>query len=448
MLQPLLAALLLASAAVPAPAQDAPPAPLDPARQWPAWRGPLGTGVAPHGDPPITWSEDAHVRWKAPLPGKGHSTPVVWGERVLVTTAVPFGDTVPEVPDPAPGAHDNAPITQPQRFEVLCLDRKTGTQLWRRALHEELPHERAHNTGSFASSSPVTDGEYVFAFFGSRGLYCLDMEGWVLWEKQLGHMHTKHGHGEGAGPALFGDTLIVNWDHEGQSFLAAFERATGEERWRKERDEVTSWSTPIVVVHDGAPQIVVSGTQRVRGYALEDGALLWECGGLSHNVVASPVSAGGMVFAGSSYEKQSLVAIRLDGAKGDLSSTENLAWMRRRATPYVPSPLLYDGWLYFLHHYQGFLARVEAETGAEPEKARRLTGLDDVYASPAAAAGRIYLPDRSGVTAVLSHQARPEILALNELADSFSASPVIVGKELFLRGEHYLYCIADDGDDE
>ena len=411
-------------------------------RYWPRWRGPLDTGVAPHADPPVEWSEDHNVRWKIALPGVGHSTPVLWGERLFLTAAVPTGEPLEPAPEAAPGAHDNAPVTRRRAFVALAVRRDDGEILWQRTLREGLPHERAHNTAGFASGSPATDGELVFAFFGSRGLFCVDVDGEPVWSTDLGEMSVKHAHGEGSSPALHGDTLVVNWDHEGESFAVAFDKRSGLERWRVARDEPTSWASPIVVEVDGAPQVVISGTNRVRGYDLATGEVVWECGGLSHNVVASPVFAGGVVYAGSSYEKQAMLAIRLAGAEGDVTGTESVLWYRRRSTPYVPSPLLYGDALYFLYHYQGFLARVDAASGEQAGKPLRLSGLDDVYASPLGAAGRIYVVDRGGVTAVIRHGAEPEILARNRLEDGFSASPIAVDGELYLRGERYLYCIA------
>jgi outer membrane protein assembly factor BamB len=416
--------------------------PEDAARFWPQWRGPLGTGAAPHADPPVRWSESENVRWKAALPGKGHSTPAVWGGRVFVTTAVPHGPAVDPDRDEPPGAHDNAPVTRARRFVVLALDRDDGRLLWRRTVREALPL-RAHYTASFASPSPVTDGEHLFAHFGSHGLYAFGLDGELKWEVGLGEMRPKHGHGEGSSPVLHGDTLVVNWDHERRSFLVALDKRTGAVRWRAERDEVTSWATPIVVEHAGRPQVIVSGTRRLRAYDLGTGEVVWECGGLSANIVASPVAADGMVFAGSSYEKQALLAIRLDGAAGDVTGTGRVAWTRHRGTPYVPSPLLYGGALYFLRHYQGILTRVDARTGADAPGALRLGGIGNVYASPVAAAGRVYVTDLDGDTMVLSADARPEVLALNRLDDRFSASAAVAGRELYLRGEHHLYSLAE-----
>ncbi len=414
---------------------------------WPQWRGPLATGEAPASDPPLEWSEQKNVRWKVPLPGRGHSTPVVFGNRVFLTSAVPIGDSFPPRRSGVDGAHDNVAITTQHEFRVLAFDRTNGAKVWERTLHHTIPHEGGHETASLASASPVTDGEIVAAFFGSHGLYVLSVDGALLWKKDLGRMKTKHGHGEGASPVLHADTLVVNWDHEGPSFVAAFDRMSGEERWRVARDEVTSWSTPIVVQYKGKQQLVVSGSKRLRGYELETGKVLWECGGLSRNVVASPVAShgaeAGMVFAGSSYEKQVMIAIQLEGAQGDLTTSDNLAWIRRRRTPYVPSPLLYRGALYFLNHYQNELSRVIAKTGEEPEGPFKLRGVTNVYASPVAAAGRIYLTDLDGATLVFSATAVPEMLARNILDDEFSASAAIAGDEIFLRGRTSLYCIAE-----
>ncbi len=399
--------------------------------------------MGPSADPPVHWSETENVRWKIELPGKGHSTPIVWGDRVFVTTAVPSGEPLRPVSGDRPGAHDNAPATRRQQFVVLALSRTEGRVLWQRVVREEVPGEAGHLTASYASASPVTDGERLFAFFGSHGLYALDLDGNPLWQKDLGDMQTLHGHGEGSSPALYGDTLAVNWDHEGQSFVVAFDKRTGRERWKVERDEVTSWATPIVVEHEGRPQLIVSGTRRIRAYDLASGEVLWECGGLSANIVASPVAGDDMVFAGSSYEKQALVAIRLDGARGDVTGTDRVVWTRSRGTPYVPSPLLYGGALYFLRHFQGILSRVDAGTGRDRPGTMQLPGIYNVYASPVGAGGRVYVTDRDGATLVLSHGDSPEILALNHLDDRFRASAAVVDREILLRGERHLYRLGE-----
>lgn len=412
---------------------------------WGQWRGPLATGEAPQGNPPLTWDEadGTNIRWKTEIPGRGLSTPVVWGDRVFLTTAIPFGEALPPKPSTAPGNHDNLSVTHRHKFVALAMERASGKILWQQTLREGLPQEQGHHTASLASNSPVTDGEHVFAFFGSFGLYCLDVKGKLIWKADFGAMQSLHGHGEGSSPALHGETLIINWDHEGKSFAVALNKRTGKERWRVERNEVTSWSSPIITLHDGKPQVIISGTSRIRGYDLDHGKVLWECGGLSSNIVASPVAGDGMVFAGSSYDKRALMGILLDGAKGDITGSKQIAWNRFRGTPYVPSPLLYDGSLYFLTHYQGILSRVDARTGEDTPGSFRLTGISNVYASPVAAAGRIYVTDLDGTTIVLSRGEIPRNLALNHLAEPVSASPAIAGKQMFLRGEKHLYCLEE-----
>jgi outer membrane protein assembly factor BamB len=411
---------------------------------WPQWRGPLGTGVAPNAQPPVEWSESKNIRWKTALPGKGHSTPIVWGERIFLTTAIPYGELV-KPRFVRPGAHDNLTMTQNHEFAVLAVSRKTGKILWQQTVHKATPHEAGHITASLASASPVTDGEHIFAFFGSYGLYCLDTSGKLLWKKDLGEMHTKHGHGEGSSPALHGETLIVNWDHEDRSFLLALDKRTGKQLWRVARAEDTSWATPIVVEHKGIAQVIVPGTNRLRGYDLATGAVIWECGGLSSNIVASPVAANGFVYAGSSYDTRAMLAIRLDGAKGDITGTKQVVWTRNRGTPYVPSPLLYGNSIYNMQHYQGVVVRLDAKTGEEQGGPFRLAAIADVYASPVGAANRVYITSREGATQVMSHsEQNPKMLAVNRLDDRFSASAALAGRELFLRGERCLYCIAQE----
>jgi len=412
-------------------------------RYWGQWRGPLDTGVATRASPPTEWSEDNNIRWKVPVPGPGHSSPIVWQDRIYLTAAIPHGEPIDPPAGLRPGAHNNILKVRKTRFVVTALDRETGKTIWEKTVRNSLPHESRHDTGSYASASPITDGERIYAFFGSNGLFALDLKGNVLWEKDLGDMHTKHGHGEGASPALYGDTLVVNWDHEGPSFIVAFDTRTGDQRWRRDRDEPTSWSSPHILPHTDPAQVVVSAANRIRSYNLANGNLLWECGGLSHNVVASPVSHDGLVICGSSYEKQAILGIRLNGAAGDLTGSGNVAWIKRRDTPYVPSLLLYDGLVYYHRHYQGVLTCRKATTGEPLYERARLTGIRNVYASPVAAAGRIYITSLDGQTLVFTAGKEPEALALNTLDDSFSASAALVNGTIVLRGNKSIYCIAE-----
>lgn len=416
----------------------------DLAGSWAQWRGPLQTGVAPHADPPTHWSETRNVRWKIPIPGKAHASPIAHGDMVYLTTAIPVGEAQKPVYDRAPGTHDNVPVTHRHQFAALAVRRADGRIAWQRVLHEAFPHEGGHETGSLASNSPVTDGERVYVHFGSHGLYALDLEGKTVWEKILGRMDTLHAHGEGSSPVVHGDSLFVCWDHEGESFLVAFDKRTGAERWRTPRDEKTSWSTPIVFEHAGRTQLVVSATQRVRGYDPATGKQLWECGGLTDNVVSSPVYGHGMVFAGNSYYRQAMFGLRLDGAEGDVTRSDRVAWRLSRMTPYVSSPLLYGDTLYFLRHLQNILSRLDPVTGQTRGEALRLEGIGDlIFSSPVGAAGRIYVTGRDGVTVVLRHDRENAVLSVNRLDDAFSATPALIDRELYLRGERFLYCLAE-----
>jgi outer membrane protein assembly factor BamB len=255
-----------------------------------------------------------------------------------------------------------SPATSTQDFVVLAVGRSDGKVRWSHTVREEFPHEGTHQDGSFAAGSLLTDGVRVYAFFGSRGLYALDLEGHVLWEKDLGQMRTRNSFGEGASPALYGDALIVNWDHEGDDFVVALDAKTGKERWRTARDEPTTWATPHVIVHQGKAQVVVAGMNNVRSYDLASGTQLWEAPGLTANVIPSPVSADGVVYAMSGFRGNMLRAVRVADARGALTGPPGLLWSYDRDTPYVPSPVLYRGGLYFLKSNSGVLTCLDPAT--------------------------------------------------------------------------------------
>jgi len=421
-------------------------------KYWPQWRGPEGTGMAPHGDPPVEWSEEKNVRWKLAIPGEGHASPIVWGEVVYVLTAVKTEKTVEAgsgeaEQEPASGRRRRSRARKPTNlyeYVVMAVDRKSGKVLWQKTACEELPHEGKHADGSWASPSPVTDGERLYAYFGSRGLFCYDMEGELLWKKNFGDLTIAHSFGEGTSPALHGDMLVINWDHEGESFICALNKKTGKEYWRKERDEPTSWGTPLIVDVDGDPQIVVNGTNRVRGYDLTTGFPIWECGGMTRNTVPTPIEGDGRVFVMSGFRGAALVAIDLAGASKDVTGTETVAWTHDKRTPYVPSPLLDEGRLYFLATNTGVLSCFDADSGEALYTGQKLDGIRGVYSSPVGAQNRVYFSGRNGVFVVIKNSSSYEVLARNSLDDSFSASPAIVGDELYLRGFKSLYCIACD----
>lgn len=356
--------------------------------------------------------------------------------------AAPVGDAQTPVHDNAPGVHDSVPVTHRHQYQVLSYERTNGSLRWKRVVREAFPHEGGHSTGSPVSASPVTDGESIYAHFGSRGVYALDLQGRILWGKDLGRMSTHHSHGEGSSPVLLGNSLFVNWDHEGESSLMALDKKTGTQLWKTLRDEKTSWSTPLVVERNGAKQLVVSATRRIRSYDPATGKLLWECSGLTDNVVSSPIQYGALVVSGNSYYQQAMLAIRWEEAAGDVSNSDKVAWRMNRMTPYVSSPVLVQDSLYFLRHNQNVLIRLDPASGKLRGEPIRLEGIRDfIFASPVSAAGRIYVTGRDGTTVVLSGDQSNRVLAINRLADSFSATAAIAGREFYLRGEKNLYAL-------
>jgi outer membrane protein assembly factor BamB len=423
-------------------AQAADPGP-DVLNNWHQWRGPLADGTAPRGDPPVTWSEDSNVKWKAALTGRGSATPVVWGNRVFVVTAVKTdrvagpGD-IPK-PDPRFETRTNPPMNF-YKFNVLCFDRASGKLLWEKTAAEKVPHEGHHPSHSYAASSPTTDGRFLYVSFGSFGIFCYDFAGNLKWQRDLGRMHTRLGWGEAVTPVVHGNSLLLNYDQEADSALYCLDARTGETKWKKDRDEKTSWNTPLVVEHKGRAQVIVNATKRIRSYDLETGQELWACGGMTTNAIPSAVPANDRIYVMSGYKGAAAVGVSLD-ATGDVTDTDKVLWRYGKGTPYVPSPLLMDGRLYFTQGNDPLLTILNAATGKPTLEATRLPGVKSFYASPVGAAGRVYLVDRDGTTLVLKGGDKLEVLATNRLDDAIDASPVVVGKQLFLRGEKYLYCI-------
>ena len=436
----------------------------DAERYWGQWRGPDATGVSRHADPPLTWSETEHVAWKVEVPGRGSASPIVWGDEVFLLTAVPIGDPVPAV---APEVSRRQPPPERRgrregrggrrgrrgqqevrmhRFMVMAFDRETGAVAWERVAREALPHEGYQQpNGTYASGSAVTDGERLYAFFGSWGLYAYDLDGELQWEVDLGDRFMRNAFGEGTTPALHGDTLVVTWDHiGGQSFVAALDARTGEERWRANRDEIDTWATPLIVEHEGRAQVITPAMNQVYSYDLETGATVWRSRGTTMNAIPSPVHAGGIVYVTSGYRGNNLQAIRLADARGEVAGTRAIVWQLDRDTPYVPSPLLYDDALYLLKSNDGILSAFDPATGEPHYALQRLQGVPNVFASPVGAAGRVYITGRDGATLVIPQGARYEVLAVNRLDDGFDASPALVDDELYLRGSRYLYKIAED----
>lgn len=415
-------------------------------RFWPQWRGPLATGAAPLADPPVSWSETNNVKWKTPIPGEGDSTPIIWGDRVFILSAIPTGKK-PGAPassiTDSKGWVASEGADQAFQFVVICLDRNSGKILWQKTAREVVPHEGRQPNNTFASASPVTDGALLLAFFGSRGLHCYDFDGNLKWQKDFGKMKTVMGFGEGASPALSGDTVVVNWDADNGSFITALDKHTGRELWRTPRDEITGWSTPLILDFKGQKQVIVNAAKKVRSYDLATGRELWSCSGQTANAIPSPVSSGDIVYLMSGYSGNALQAIRL-GRAGDLTGTDAILWTHNKGTPYVPSPLLTDGLLYALQGDDPILSCFDAASGQLHFDRQRLDAIHGVYASPVSARDRVYVLGREGTCVVLKKGPKFEVLSVNKLEDPIQhtdASMALVDNQAFIRTPRHLYCL-------
>ena len=331
--------------------------------------------------------------------------------------------------------------TEEYRYVLMSLDRNTGKENWRRVAATQVPHEGHHRDHGYASGSPVTDGEHIIVSFGSRGLYCYDMKGKLQWKKDFGDMRMRNSFGEGTSPALHGDTVVLLWDHEGDSALYALDKKTGKLKWKTDRNEASGWCTPVVTIHDGVTQVIVNGTRAVRSYQLSDGKLLWQCSGQTSNAIPSVVVDENFAYAMSGFRGAHLAAIKLGGS-GDLTDSKSVSWTANRGTPYTPSPLLSNGRIWYLSGNNGVLSVRDTKSGKLLVEGERLDGVSGVYASPVSAGGRVYIAGRNGTVSVLKDSAKLEVLATNELDDKFDCSPAVVGNQMFLRGKEHLYCIA------
>jgi outer membrane protein assembly factor BamB len=395
-----------------------------PGNRWAHWRGPLGTGEAPSATPPVEFGSEKNVRWKVELPGSGSSSAVVWDDRVFATTGVPLADG------------------RTWSFRVFCFDRGSGKQLWERTAIDAVPHEGTHETNSFASASPCTDGEHVYAHFGSRGLFCYTLDGEFVWSRDFGDMVIRRGFGEGSSPTLIDDVVLVPWDHEGPSMLYALNKRTGETVWETPRDEPTCWATPLVATSGhGDQQVVMNGQTAARGYDLKTGKELWRCGGQTERPCASAVAEGGVAYVMSGFRGAFAGAFDLDG-RGDLAGGKGVLWSLSRDTPDVASPLLLDGRLYYYKEKTGLLTCVETANGSVVYATKRIPGIGRTYASPMAANGHIYLTDRSGAITVITAGAEPQVVATNDMGEGVDATPAADGKDLFIRGERHLFCVS------
>jgi outer membrane protein assembly factor BamB len=417
---------------------------------WPEFRGSGVPGVSGD-DPklPDSWSATENIAWKTDVPGYGWSSPVVWGDRVFVTSVIPVGD----IEAPRKGLYGNGnrlePPTAAHRWMVYCIDFRNGKMLWEKQVHEGVPRAPKHLKNTYASETPVTDGERVYAHFGYLGTYCFDMDGKLLWSKAWDPHPIRNGWGTAASPVLHEGRLYIVNDNDASSFLVALDRATGHEIWRVARDEGSNWAPPYIWKNQQRTEIITSGTGRVRSYDL-DGKLLWEIGGMSSITIPQPLASHGLLYVTSGYvgdEKRPVFAIR-PGASGDLTlqpgqaSSEFIAWSHPQAGPYNPSPLVFGDYYYTLFD-RGFFTCHDALTGKEIyDKQRFEVGAGAFTASPWAYNGKIFCLSEDGDTFVVKAGPSFEILHKNSLGEMCMATPAIARGSLIVRTQERLLKIA------
>jgi outer membrane protein assembly factor BamB len=413
---------------------------------WPQFRGPSG-GVAEGQGIPDEWSTTKNVVWKADVPGRGWSSPIVWGRRIFLTTVVKDG----EFETPKKGLYFGGERTKPSQdihhWIVLCLDWDTGKLLWQREVHKGPPTSTVHVKNTYASETPVTDGEHVYACFGNVGIFCFSMEGKELWSKKWGSLKTANGWGTAASPVLHKNRLYVVNDNEEKSSLVALEATSGKEIWRVERDEKSNWATPFIWESGQRTELITCGSKRVRAYDL-DGKVLWDLGGMSSIAIPTPSAGPGLLYVSSGYildKKQPIFAVR-PGASGDISlkndesRSSSIAWSFKKAGPYNPSPLVYGDYLYVLYD-MGTLACFDARTGKQLYEKQRLGSSAGFTASPWACAGKIYCLNEDGETYVVQAGAEFKPLGKNSLSEMCMATPAVLRGSVLIRTLTKLYRI-------
>ena len=420
----------------------------DSSANWSQFRGPGALGVSDHANLPDRWSTNENVAWTVEVPGRGWSSPIVWGERVIVTTAVSAGEVEPAKKGLYFGGERKDIPKAEHRWLVLCYDLKSGRELWRQEAHRGTPPNPLHVKNTYAAATPVTDGERVYAWFGNIGLFCYDMEGRPLWSTNWPSVKTRNGWGSAASPVLHHGRLFVVNDNDEKSFAVALDARTGRQIWRVERDEKSNWATPYVWQNDQRTELITPGTKRIRSYDL-DGKLLWECGGMSSIVIPTPFSNGRLLYVCSGYvgDKTRPVFAIKPGASGDITlksgETNNafIAWYQPTAGPYNPSPLLYGDYLYVLFDF-GFLSCHDARTGRQVyEKQRIREGVTSFTASPWAANGKLFALSEDGDTFVFQSGPEYKLLRTNSLNEMCMATPAMAGDRLLIRTLTKLYCL-------
>ena len=414
---------------------------------WPQWRGPDGQGVSEEKGLPVEWSSTRNVKWKTRINGRGHSSPIVWGKKIFVTTALD-GEAIPgrtagvthKLSDGTDFVHPDAVgANLKHTFKVVCLDRNTGRILWERIAYEGPVHDSRHKKASFASSTPATDGKYVFAFFGSEGLYAYDYNGKLLWKQDLGKLGTASV-GYGVSPILYKNLVIMQCDESGgKSFIAAFDKKTGREAWRVARKVDVTWTSPVLVRAGNRMEIVTAAAEAIIAYDPLTGNELWRHKGLESNAVPTPVVYNDLVVVTSGYPTKIALALQA-GGNGDITGSKQLVWTYNKGTAYVPSPIAYGEYIYLMTG-NGSISCLEAKTGKVAYEAARVPKPTTFMASPVAFEDMILLTSEEGDTFILKAGPKHEVLRTNSLGEPVYGSPAIAGGNIFIRGEKHIYAI-------
>jgi outer membrane protein assembly factor BamB len=416
---------------------------------WPQFRGPESRGVADNDALPDHWSATENIAWKTDIPGRGWSSPIVAGERIFLTTVVNLGESEAPKKGLYFGGDRATPADAVHQWKVICLDLDSGRTLWERLVHEGKPSTPIHLKNSYASETPVTDGQRVYCYFGNIGVFCFDLDGKEIWSHEIAPHATRHGWGTAASPVIHEDRLYLVNDNDEESYLLALDAKSGTEVWKVPRDEKSNWSTPFVWQNPLRTEIVTLGTGQVRSYDLT-GQPLWSLAGMSSITIATPYAQDGLLYFSSGFVMDPLrpiYAVR-PGGSGDISlpagqtSSAWIAWCQAKAGPYNPSTLVYQDQLYVLLD-RGLLASYRAQDGAEIYSAQRLPKGGSFTASPWAYGGKIFCLNEDGVTFVLQAGNSFELLHTNSLADDdmCMATPAIAGDKLLIRSASHLYCI-------
>jgi len=416
---------------------------------WPQFRGADSTGVSSNTGLPDRWSATENVEWKAEVSGRGWGSPVVWGDKVFLSTVVSSGETEPIRKGLYFGGDRPQPPAAVHEWKVMCLELTTGKTRWGKTIHKAAPPTPIHLKNSYASETPTTDGQQLYVCFGNVGLFCFDFEGNQIWKHDITPRSTRLGWGTASSPVLHQDRLYYQFDNDEQSSLIALDKLTGKLIWQIDRDEKSNWSTPFVWVHDMRTEIVTAGTGAVRSYDT-DGNLLWSLKGMSSITIAMPYVADGLIYVSSGYildPVKALYAIR-PGATGDISlpegetASEFIQWSSMFIAPYNPSTLVQNGRLYVLYD-RGLLSSFDAKTGEQHYDRKRLERGVAVTASPWGYEGKIFCLNEDGVCAVVRDGDEFELLQTNELSadDICLSTPAIAGDRLLIRSDKRLYCI-------